>query len=65
LLRARAPWVRCHLGGLRGEAVVIGVADKFDGLRWGDRDGGEGEELDELVCIADDRLQLGVGEHAA
>lgn len=26
---------------------------------------GEGQQLDEFVSIADDRLQLGVGEHAA
>ena len=51
--------------GLRGfdEAVVVGVADKLDGLRGGDHDGREGEEFDELVCITDDRLQRTSGRY--
>ena len=31
---------------------------------WGDHDGGEGYELDELVRIADDHLQFGAGNAA-
>jgi hypothetical protein len=47
------------------EAVVVGIPGDCDRLRWGDYDGGQREELDELVRVADDRLQLGVAEHAA
>jgi hypothetical protein len=47
------------------EAVVVGIPGDSDRLRWAYHDGGQREELDELVRVADDRLQLGVGEHAA
>lgn len=73
-LLARVAGFRRQIVGLRGaggcqvgfdEAVVVGVSGELDGLRGGDHDGGEGQELGELVRIADDRLQLGVAEHAA
>lgn len=47
------------------ETVVIRVAGDLDCLGWGDHDRGQGQEFDEFVDVADECLQLGVGEHAA
>jgi hypothetical protein len=44
--------------------LSIGVTDEVDRLGGGDHDGGQGEELDEFVRVADDGLELGVAQHS-